>query len=458
MQITRMLLPLFLAAGACFGGVGAMDVVIADECGVLPINGSFLGAPSGHSPAPGWTLTPDGGSARALLGTDSACDGVLELRAAPGRDQSLVSDFFPVNHVKGCKMKIEAREIEYAAVVSHAGMTEEIPTACGFRYLCEFFDDSRTRLLRSDGIVEELPLPRHGADFERISDSTVKTTLNWVAMHPIAMPPETRFVRLRLTARAGSIARFHKLSAIVIGQSQDEVFAALYGRQIPALAPAQPGAIPAAPRPLPINGDFRGAATGHSPVPGWTLAPGKGAARVLPTRTPNQFVLEVQAPPDSAQVVVSDFFPVSEGWLSLKSRNVSSTSAVSLGCEVYDVTRTHLLYAPNSGRAFTPRPPISILDEIFGDNCRIGGTNFDLLPQARFVRIRLTAMPGAIARFRGVTATYSPTPPIAKDEISGASEPPAPAAPPTPQKAIPLMFAPEPEIVPAPEKEPAPGK
>ena len=37
---------------------------VADNDIDIPVNGDFRGMPSGYSPAPGWTLTAGGGSAR----------------------------------------------------------------------------------------------------------------------------------------------------------------------------------------------------------------------------------------------------------------------------------------------------------------------------------------------------------------------------------------------------------
>ena len=54
MKKTHWMMALSLAA--VLGGV----TVWADHDVDLPINGDFRGAPSGYSPAPGWTLTADG--------------------------------------------------------------------------------------------------------------------------------------------------------------------------------------------------------------------------------------------------------------------------------------------------------------------------------------------------------------------------------------------------------------
>ena len=53
----------------------------------LHINGHFRGTPQGYSPAPGWTLTPDGGNARILPGFKPG-KFRLEIIASPHRAQS----------------------------------------------------------------------------------------------------------------------------------------------------------------------------------------------------------------------------------------------------------------------------------------------------------------------------------------------------------------------------------
>ena len=77
----------------------------ADNDVDLPINGDFRGAPSGYCPAPGWTLTADGGNARILPTTDRD-DFILELRAAAQRSQSVVSD---LHSLPGTMLKIELK-------------------------------------------------------------------------------------------------------------------------------------------------------------------------------------------------------------------------------------------------------------------------------------------------------------------------------------------------------------
>ena len=61
----------------------------------LHLNGHFRGTPQGYSPAPGWTLTPDGGNARILPGFKPG-KFRLEITASPNRAQSVVSDLHQV--------------------------------------------------------------------------------------------------------------------------------------------------------------------------------------------------------------------------------------------------------------------------------------------------------------------------------------------------------------------------
>ena len=66
MSFKRSLMVLGLGAALLSAGN-----VFADNDIDLPVNGDFRGAPSGYLPAPGWTLTPDGGGARILPGGDA---------------------------------------------------------------------------------------------------------------------------------------------------------------------------------------------------------------------------------------------------------------------------------------------------------------------------------------------------------------------------------------------------
>ena len=81
---------------------------------------------------------------------------------------------------------------------------------------------------------------------------------------------------------------------------------------------------------LPINGDFRGAPSGYSPAPGWTLTADGGTARVLPTTDRDEFLLELQAAPNRAQSVVSGLHPMPGGILKLKVK-LSGTGTAEIG-------------------------------------------------------------------------------------------------------------------------------
>ena len=85
--------------------------VSADHDVDLPINGDFRGRPSGYSPAPGWTLTSDGGNAR-ILPTHDRKDFMLELIAAPDRSQSVLSDLHQLpGHVLKLELKVRGHLI-----------------------------------------------------------------------------------------------------------------------------------------------------------------------------------------------------------------------------------------------------------------------------------------------------------------------------------------------------------
>ena len=214
-------LMLTLAAALFFGAVG----VVADDDIDLPINGDFRGAPNGASPAPGWTLTSDGGGARILPTTDRD-DFALELIATPNRAQSAVTE---LHAMPGSILKIELK-------VRGTG-------SAAFGY--EAFDASR-RVVAIDRQV--VALSAYDQKYKRYF------TLAAPATH----------VRIRLTAEAGSTAVFRDVDADVSGPA------------IPAAA-AQPGVI-SAPAPAAQPGVVSAPAPAAAPAPAVQPAPAAAPA------------------------------------------------------------------------------------------------------------------------------------------------------------------------------------
>ena len=200
---------------------------VADNDIDLPINGDFRGNPVGYSPAPGWTLTADGGNAN-ILPTNDRDDFILELRAAPGRSQSVVSE---LHRLPGNMLKLELK-------VSGIGNA-----SAGY----EAYDATGRILVGSDR--QQVALTGFDQKIKRY----------------FTLPRQAGFVRIRLTAEAGSTARFRDVDADV------SAVPAQAAPQNGIAAPA-PGAIAAPPAATP------------APAPGAIAAP-PAAAPLLPTTT-----------------------------------------------------------------------------------------------------------------------------------------------------------------------------
>ena len=198
----------------------------------LPINGDFRGNPSGYSPAPGWTLTADGGQAR-ILPTRDRNDFCLELSASQGRSQSVFSD---VHTLPGNLLKLELK-------ISGNGYAS-------FGY--EVYDATRRTLLGSQ--AQNVTLSAY--------DQKIKQYF--------PMPAGAKFIRIRLTAEPGSTARFRDVDADVSFTSQPAAIA--------APAPAAPGVI-AAPAP-----SAPGVIAAPAPAPAPTVAPAPAPAPKPPCR------------------------------------------------------------------------------------------------------------------------------------------------------------------------------
>ena len=173
-------------------------------------------------------------------------------------------------------------------------------------------------------------------------------------------------------------------------------------------------------RDLHINGNFRGAARGYSPAPGWTLTPDGGNGRILPGFKPGKFRLEIIASPNRAQSVVSDLHPFFGNTIEIKA-DISGRGYASFGYEAFDQSGQQLIARENQ-------------------NCTLSGgaeqqfkRYFNVTDQARFIRVRLTAERGSVGIFRDVEAELKY---IAAAPPSGTiAAPPPPgtvAAPPPP--------------------------
>ena len=190
---------------------------------------------------------------------------------------------------------------------------------------------------------------------------------------------------------------------------------------------------------LPINGDFRGMASGYSPAPGWTLTPDGGSARVLPTSDRDDFILELQAAANRAQSAVSELHLLPGNVLKLEVK-VSGAGMASVGYETFDDARR----AVASDRLTVP---LAAYDQKVK-------RYFTLTAPAKYIRIRLTAEAGATARFRDADADISglgvmpaaPAGTVAAPAPAGTVAAPAPAGT---VAAPPAVAAPAPVAAPA---------
>ena len=144
---------------------------------------------------------------------------------------------------------------------------------------------------------------------------------------------------------------------------------------------------------LPINGDFRGRGGGYSPAPGWYLSADGGAARILPTRDRHEFCLELAAAPTRPQSVVSALHVLPGSVLKLELK-FSGRGKASVGYETFDESLRTVIASDRQLVRLAPE------DQKL-KRC------FTLTTRASYIRIRLTAEAGAMARFHGVKAEIS---------------------------------------------------
>ena len=222
-----------LTASAIFGALLLSTAVHAVPDLDLHVNGHFRGMAQGYSPAPGWTLTADGGTANILPGLKPD-KFRLELIAPAGRSQSVVSDLH----------QVFGNTIEIKADISGRGYAS-------FGY--EAFDESGQQLIAREnqrctlsGVVEK--------EFKRYFTVT----------------DQARYIRVRLTAEPGSVAIFRDVNAEM--------------KTVPA---SQPGVIAAPPAPQPAQ------AVAATPAP----QPAQVVVAAPPAPQPAQVVVAVAPPP-----------------------------------------------------------------------------------------------------------------------------------------------------------------
>lgn len=185
---------------------------------------------------------------------------------------------------------------------------------------------------------------------------------------------------------------------------------------------------------LPINGDFRGAPSGYSPAPGWTLTADGGNARILPTHDRDDFMLELRAEPSRSQSVISELHQLPGNMLKLELK-VRGSGKASFGYEAFDASQRTLISADSQTMSLTQY-----------DQER--KQYFPLPSQAKYVRIRLTAESGSTAMFHDVDAEVSYNPAV----TTAPAPVPAPMPAPTPATISAPTIAPPP--APAPSNVP----
>lgn len=144
----------------------------------IPVNGDFRGGAHGFSPAPGWALSANGGSAQ-VLPTDDPNKFGLELRSAEGRLQSALSVFHPI--------PAGATAITLHYKFSSGNCLAEV----------EFFDAEGSQ--RSPGLSSHY----YGGHGEKAMVTKGKADHT---RSPI--PSNARYAMIRLSAGTGMVARF----------------------------------------------------------------------------------------------------------------------------------------------------------------------------------------------------------------------------------------------------------
>ncbi|MBS1371108.1 MAG: hypothetical protein HPZ91_14245 [Lentisphaeria bacterium] len=162
-----------------------------------------------------------------------------------------------------------------------------------------------------------------------------------------------------------------------------------------------------------VNGDFRGTTLGAATAPGWSADTLPGTTRIIQGSDWDEFAIEITAPAGNAKTVCSDYFPVLGNILKLEV-TLRGTGTASVGFAAFDAARQPLV---KSGMSQTCQ--VSAV----GGETKNYFTITD--PQAKFIRLCLTANPGSQVSFGDVDAEYR----------QGAVPAAAPAVVPTPAAA-----------------------
>lgn len=174
----------------------------------IPVNGDFRGGAHGFSPAPGWALSANGGSAQ-VLPTDDPNKFGLELRSAEGRLQSALSVFHPI--------PAGATAITLHYKFSSGNCLAEV----------EFFDAEGSQ--RSPGLSSHY----YGGHGEKAMVTKGKADHT---RSPI--PSNARYAMICLSAGTGMVARFSDVKLKFSGPITDSPESALPAPVADASAPS----------------------------------------------------------------------------------------------------------------------------------------------------------------------------------------------------------------------------
>lgn len=170
-----------------------------------------------------------------------------------------------------------------------------------------------------------------------------------------------------------------------------------------------------------VNGDFRGTTLGAATAPGWSADTLPGTTRIIQGNDWDEFAIEIAAPAGNAKTVYSDYFPVLGNILKLEV-TLRGTGTASVGFAAFDAARQPLV---KSGMSQTYQ--VSAV----GGETKNYFTITD--PQAKFIRICLTANPGSQVSFGDVDAEYrqgavpAAAPAVVPTAVAAPAQPAAPA-------------------------------
>ena len=178
---------------------------------------------------------------------------------------------------------------------------------------------------------------------------------------------------------------------------------------------------------LRLNGDFRGTQLNATTVPGWTLTPAGGSARIVQGSDFDDFAVELQGAGQNA-VACSDLHPAVGNLLKIEAE-IKGTGSGTIGYAAFDANRNAL---PGVSVRVTAGAPWSAVKNSFPlTDSRI-----------KFVQIVLTAEKGSTVAFGDVEAEFRNLPGnLPSLPISGAVNV---AGVPTPSGLQPVSAAPAP--------------